>query len=137
MDLNIFEKATRQQLRFPSPIGDLDVESLWHFPLLAKGDKVDLDTIARAISAELRDVGDGGFVKTDKPDPRVEALTTKLEVLKRIIEVKEAEKAAAETAILKADQKRRLLAVLASKKEAELAGQSVEEIQRQIDALGI
>jgi hypothetical protein len=124
-------------LRFPSSIGDLTVEALWQLPLLAKpgSSKVDLDTIARACNAELREIGDVTFVKTDKPDPQVANLTMKLDVLKRIIEVKEAEKDAAEKAAVNAERKRKLLAALTAKEEAALVGMSAAEIEAEIAKL--
>src|SRR5262245_27964224 len=133
--MSIFERATRQKLRFASSVGDLNVEQLWDLNLTAKADKPDLDKLARAVHAELKGIEDGSFVDI-KPDPRKGELELKLDILKRIIEVKKADKAAAEKRAENAEQKRRLLAALDSKKEAELAGMSKEQLEEAIAKLG-
>jgi hypothetical protein len=133
--MTIFERATRQKLRFASSVGDLNVEQLWDLPLTAKADKPDLDKLARAVHAELKSIEDGSFVDV-KPDPRKGELELKLDILKRIIEAKKADKAAAEKRAENAEQKRRLLAALDSKKEAELAGMTREQLEEAIAKLG-
>jgi hypothetical protein len=134
--MSIFERASRERLRFASSIGDLTTEQLWDLPLTAKSaDRPDLDKLARAVHSELKSLEEGSFV-TLKPDPRKIDLELKLDILKRIIEVKLADKAAAEKAAQDAERKRKLLAALASKEEAELTGMTKEQLEAEIAKLG-
>ena len=130
--MSIFERASRAKLRFESPVGDLTTEQLWDLPLTSvKSERPNLDAIARAVNRELKSIEEGSFVEL-KPDPRKSALELKLDVAKRVIEVKLADKAAAEAAAANAERKRKLLAALASKEEAELVGMTREQIEAEI-----
>lgn len=129
--MNIFERASRKKLRFASCVGDLTTEQLWELPLTAKGDKIDLDKMARGVNSELKSLVEGSFV-TLTPDPRKTELELKLDILKHVIDAKLADKAAAEKATQNAERKRKLLAALASKEEADLAGMTREQIEAEI-----
>lgn len=133
--MDIFERASRTQLRFSSSVGDLTTEQLWCLPLTAKGEKVDLDKLARATHKELKERDEVSFVDT-KPDPRKTELELRLEILKHVIESKLADKAAAEKAAQTAERKRKLMAALASREEADLSGMTREQIEAEIAALG-
>ena len=45
--MNIFERASRRKLRFDTVVGLLATEQLWELPLTAKGERPDLDKLAR------------------------------------------------------------------------------------------
>lgn len=77
---------------------------------------------------------EGSFVNL-KPDPRKADLELQLAILKRVIEVKLADRAAAEKAAVDAERKRVLLAALANKTAEELAGLSKEQLEAEIAAL--
>jgi hypothetical protein len=132
--MNIFERASRAKLRFPSSVGDLTTEQLWDLPLTAKNERPNLDFLARAIFSELKSLDEGSFV-TLKPDPRKIDLELRLDILKHVIAAKLEDKAAAEKAAENAERKRKLLSALASKEEAELAGMSKEQIEAEIAKL--
>jgi len=135
---NIFETATRKKYRFASAKGELSTEQLWDLPLVATGAtrevKTDLDTIARSINAELKSIGEGSFVSA-KPDPRVGELEAKLEILKHIIGVKQAEIAAAAKRASNAEERRKLLEAYAAKESEEITKLSKDEILKRLDAL--
>jgi hypothetical protein len=132
--MNIFERASRQKLRFQSHVGELSTEQLWDLPLTSKDGRVNLDAIARAIHAELKGLEEVSFVEC-KPDPRKDELELDLEVLKHIIAVKVAEKDAATMAVAKAQRRAKLLAALASKEEDELADMSKNDLMAELSAL--
>lgn len=132
--MTIFEQAARDKLRFASSVGDLTTEQLWDLPLTAKGERPDLDRIARATHAELKDIAEGSFVDLT-PDPRKDALELKLEILKHVIAAKLAEREAAKKSAENAERKRRLLSSLAAKEEQTLLGMSREEIEAEIAKL--
>lgn len=129
--MNIFERASRNKLRFATSIGELTTEQLWDLALTARGERPDLDKIARAVNSELRDIAEGSFVNL-KPDPRKADLELKLDILKHVIAAKVAIAEAAEKAAENAERKRKLLAALSAKEDAALAGMSREEIEAEI-----
>lgn len=129
--MNIFERASRAKLRFESSVGLLLTEQLWDLPLVAKGDRPDLDRLSRGINHELRSLAEESFVNL-KPDPRKDDLQLQLDILKHVIDAKLTAKAAAEKAAENAERKRKLLSALASKEEAELSGMTREQIEAEI-----
>lgn len=132
--MNIFERAARNQLRFDSSVGLLTTEQLWDLPLTAKGERPDLDKLARAVNSELKSIEEGSFVNL-KPDPRKIELELRLDILKHVIQSKLDAKAAAEKAAENAERKRKLLSALATKEEAQLVGMSKEQIEAEIAKL--
>lgn len=132
--MDIFEKACRNKLRFESQIGLLNAEQLWDLPLTAKGERPDLDKLARAVHLELKGLDEVSFVNLT-PDPRKSEMELQLDILKYIISAKLSAKAEAEKAADNAERKRRLLAALASKEDADLAGMSKEQIEAEIAKL--
>lgn len=132
--MNIFERASRCKLRFESSVGDLSTEQLWDLPLTAKGERPDLDKLARRVSRELREMEESSFVKKE-PDVNKIRMELRLEILKYVIESKLADEATAAKAVETQERKRKLLAALASKEEAALAGMSREEIEAEIAKL--
>ena len=133
--MDIFEQAARKKLRFASNVvGDVTVEDLWDLPLTAKAGRPDLDSIARATFSDLKSIEEGSFVEL-RPDPRKDQLTLKLDIVKHVIAAKIAEREAAKTAAEKAERKRKLLEVLAAKKDQELLGKTREELEAEIVSL--
>lgn len=132
--MNVFERAARNKLRFPSSVGELTTEQVWDLPLTHKGDKPNLDSLARAVNAELKSIDDESFV-IQKPDPRKTELALQLEILKHVIAAKLADKDRAEKTAANAERKRKLLAALDAKEESALVGMSKEEIEAEIAKL--
>jgi hypothetical protein len=129
--MNIFERAARGKLRFPSGVGMLMAEQLWDLPLTSRKSGADLDSTARAIFTELKSLEEGSFVKVT-PDPRKTDLELQLEIVKFVIADKIAAAERAQKAAENAERKRKLLAALSAKQEAELIGMSKEEIEAEI-----
>jgi len=130
---NLFLQATREKFRFESPKGDLSVEQLWDLPLTSRTG-FDLDTVAKAVNADLKASNEESFVNVNN-NPAVSRLQAKLEVVKAIIEVKLAQAEATKKRAEKAAERQRLMEVLHSKKDQELQGLSVEEIERRLSQL--
>ena len=130
---NLFMQATREKFRFQSNKGDLSVEQLWDMPLTSCTG-FDLDTVAKAVNSDLKGANEESFVNTTN-NPAVSRLQNKLEVVKAIIEIKLAEAEAAKKRAEKAAERQRLMEVLHSKKDQELQGLSVEEIERRLSQL--
>ena len=130
---NLFLQATREKFRFQSGKGELSVEQLWDMPLTSRTG-FDLDTVAKAVNSDLKGANEESFVNTTN-NPAVSRLQNKLEVVKAIIEIKLAEAEAAKKRAEKAAERQRLMEVLHSKKDQELQGLSVEEIERRLSQL--
>uniref|UniRef100_A0AB39CEW9 Uncharacterized protein n=1 Tax=Pseudomonas phage HRDY3 TaxID=3236930 RepID=A0AB39CEW9_9VIRU len=129
---NIFEQATRKKIRFETNRGVFQVEDLWDLPLTAKGDRVNLDAIAVELHDKIEAQGTKSFVKAAKKD---EILNLKFEIVKHIIETKEAE---AEAKVAENDKqaKREQFDILIKQAELnELAGKSPAELKAMRDAL--
>ena len=133
--MNIFEVASRKKFLYDTEIGQLNTEQLWDLPLQSKRDgRADLDKTARVIFQELKGLEETSFVDT-APNPRKADLEVKLEIVKHIIAVKQAENKAAVEKAEKAERKRKLLEALANKEDQELAGKSREQLEAEIAAL--
>lgn len=132
--MNIFERASRNQLRFATDRGELTTEQLWQLPLTARGGKLDLDTLAQAIALQLRDMDAGSFVKKEPNQAKID-MELRLEILKHIIESKLADEKRAEETAVRAERKRKLLAALNNQEDAALASMSRAEIEAEIAKL--
>lgn len=137
--MNIFERASRAALRFPSVKGELTTEDLWNLPLVAstratRDVKVDLDTVARTVNSNLKNVTEESFVNL-KPDPRKTTFELQLEIVKHIIESKMSDQAAAESRAAKAEQRRILIEALSTKQNEKVGAMSEEEIKAKLAEL--
>ncbi len=130
--MNIFEKATKQALRFPSTRGGLTVEQLWTLPLVSSisgGDT--LDSIAVIIHKELQLMGETSFVE-EKPKPTKTKLNLMMKIIKHIIEEKQSEAREAREGLIRAAKKERLIKALSTE---ELSDMTKEELIKSLDEL--
>lgn len=131
--MNIFEQASRQQLRFYTPIGQLATDDLWNLPLKAARNKVSLDEVAKDLHRQLKECEETSFVEPATTTDEV--LQLKFDIVKHVIGVRLAENAAAAEARYKSAEKQKLLEILARKQDASLETLSEDEIRAKIDAL--
>lgn len=135
---NIFEQASRKQLRIETPQGRISVEDLWTLPLTSATKPLTLDNLARALNAELKSLTEeDSFVP--QPDKKTSAkralLQLQFDIVKHVIGVLVVERDAKAAAQERAEKKQRLLGLLAQK-DAEAESQMTrEEILAQIEAL--
>ena len=122
-----FEQASRLKLRFTTTKGQLSVEDLWELSLDS------LDTIAKAVNRQLKASEEDSFVKvrtrTNTED------TLRLEILKRVIEVKLQEAEEKKNRTEKAAQLALLRELKANKALQELQSLTSAEIESRIAAL--
>lgn len=130
--MNIFEQASRQQLRFPSDRGVLTVEQLWTLPLQSKSG-FDLDSIAKAVSKTLKENAEESFVTTVSPANTTATLA--LDILKHIIAVKLDENAKARAALERKAEREKLLGVLERKQDEALGSLSLDEVKKRLAEL--
>jgi hypothetical protein len=131
--VNIFEYATRNKLRFASIRGLLTTEQLWELPLQSK-EGFDLDSVAKTANMALRAEGEESFVSTT-PAPKKRELEIALEVVKHIIAFKLEQAEMVRLRKARADERERLLNILASKEEQALNELTPDEIRKRLDAL--
>ncbi|MNQ55358.1 hypothetical protein D3C85_694510 [compost metagenome] len=127
---NLFELASRQKIRFASSKGDLTVEQLWDLPLSSKVG-FDLDSVAREVNSKLKAAGEESFVET-RVNLAKARLELAMELVKHIIGVRLAEREANLKSMENKAERARLTEILHSKKDDELKGLSVEELEARI-----
>lgn len=130
---DIFLYATRNKLRFASVRGELSVEQLWDVPLRSK-DSFNLNWIAISASKALKEVSEENFVETTRTTENTR-LETALEIVKHVIATKLTEEEAAKKRAANAQEKQKLLRILAEKQEGKLSELSEKELQEKIAAL--
>lgn len=132
-EVNMFERATRTKLRFPSSHGLLSVEDLWTLNLKnARGPS--LNEVAQLCDQALKQEPATKSFVDDNPDVDP-ALQLRMDIVLHIIDIKKSEAAARETANAKAAQKQKLLGLLDQAQNAELAKKTPEELRAMLDAL--
>jgi hypothetical protein len=134
-EINMFELATRQKLRFPSTKGLLTVEQLWDVPLRSQDD-FNLDSIAKGVNKTLKALTEESFVSTERTPAHSKAEAT-LEIVKHIIQVKLAEEETAKRRAANKAEREKLLAILAEKQDGKLSELSERDLQKRINALDV
>jgi hypothetical protein len=132
--MSMFEKATRLKLRFASNKGDLTVENLWELPLQSRTG-FDLDNVAKAANNELKSLSEESFVSTTN-NPAKNLAQLKLDIVKRVIEVKIAENEEQRNAAQKSAERQRLLEALNNSEQQELQKLTPDEIRKRLAELG-
>jgi len=123
----LFVIAARKKFRFETTKGHLVVEDLFDLSLES------LDAIAVNLDKKIENGGKKSFI--GKRDTSASENESKLEIVKFVIQAKLEEADARKTRAEKASQKEFLASLLEKKRMAQLEGLSIEEIQKQIDAL--
>lgn len=128
MEKNLFEAASKMKLRFSSNKGMITSEDLWDLSL------ADLDEMARETYKRVRD--DMDHVSFVRPVSKVDSTDLlRLDILKRVIEVKMEERDAAEKAVLQNAKKQRILNIMAEKEDENLKGASLEDLRQMLAEL--
>ena len=131
--MNLFEIATKHRYRYPSVKGLMSTEDLWALPLKSANGP-SLNTIAIALSKSIKDSGEESFVDSVTPENTV--LKQKLEIVKRVIEVKQEENRTRVVAKANREQKQKILGIIADKEDETLRnGTSLVELQAMADKL--
>lgn len=131
--MNIFEKASRVSLRFPSNKGLLAAEQLWGIPLQSKNG-FDLDSIAKSVNSVLKTGAETSFVSTASSPAQDEA-QLQMDILKYVIADRLAENEAARGAAARKAERERLVGILGDKQEEDLRKLSADELAARIAKL--
>lgn len=127
---DLFQIAARKKYRYASKAGLLNTEDL--FDLDLKHERAaSLDDVARRLSRELRERNEETFIEPKRDDVTA-LLERKLGVVKLVIAYRLQVAADREQAMIKQEQKRKLLDILGEKADEELKSMSKEEIEAQL-----
>lgn len=129
----MFEKASREKIRFETPKGSLTVEDLWDLPLSSASGKANLDDIARVLNKQLKETEDESFVVKVKKNDNI--LRLKFDIVKHVIDVRLAESDEAEQRKVAKQKKDRLLAIIAQKEDEKLFSSSLDELKAMVESL--
>ncbi len=130
---DLFVEASRKAFRYTSIRGELTTEQLWDLPLTSRSG-FDLDSVAKAVNADLKAETEESFVSTIA-NPRKGDLETKLEVVKFIIADKIAEAERAAQRIDKMRQRAEILDAIAAKDKQSLSDASKDELLKKLAEL--
>lgn len=125
--MNNFEKATRLRLRFETSRGNLNVEDLWKLPL------AELDKLAISLNKQLKEASEESFIKAKSKNNVL--LELRFDIVKHIIETLLSEDEERKKAADKKAKREQLLELIARKKNQELEGKSVEELEAELSKL--
>ncbi len=123
----LFITAARKKYRFDSSKGQINAEDLFDCNLSA------LDSIAVALDDKIQKAGRKSFVGKKLSSTGDDE--NKLEIVKFVIETKQAEEDARKVRAEKQTQKEFLTKLLQQKKMEQLESLSAEDIQKQLDSL--
>lgn len=136
MELTIFEKATRQALRFEMPVGLVTVEDLWNLPLSAKEGRSNLDQLAQGLHRQLKAASDEvSFVDQAAAGAGNADLQLRFDVVKRIIDVRVDERNAARAEADRREKKQRIMELIAKKQDEKLSAASEEELRQMLETV--
>ena len=125
--MNIFEQTTRIGLRFESKRGLISVEDLWKLPLTTRNDD-SLDGIGVSIIKKLKEQATESLVSVPSAVNAVDEL--RLEIIKHIIAVKQAEIKAKERKEATRSEVNKIDAVIEAKKQKILEETPIEELEK-------
>lgn len=128
MSENIFEKATRLNVRFEYK-GLIGLEDLWDLSLEA------LDSIYTKLMASAKRSNEESLLKTRKSEDKLTDL--KIEIVKHIFEVKQEEEVNRKLLAKKRQQKDFLKGVLEQKQNQAVLDMPIEKIQEMLDGLDV
>ena len=126
----MFEKASRQKLRFDTPKGQLSVEDLWDLPLHSLTGKANLDDIAHVLDTDLKAGTSKSFV--NKATSADEVLKLKFDIVIHVINTRLDEREAANKIAEKREQKQKIMAIIEQKKDAALSEASLADLEQML-----
>ena len=124
--MSMFEIAARKKYRFPFR-GSISVEDLWDLTL------AELDAIYRLLNKAAKSEKEDESLLSEKTENT--DLLNKIDIVKYVFSTKKAEQEAQAAAADKKRQKEKLLEMISQKKDAALAGKSIEELTAMVENL--
>ena len=130
----MFEKAIFNKYRFSTPKGNLTTEDVCDLPLTSKSG-CSLDDLARSLNKQIRELKEESFV-TVRSTSTTE-LETKLEIVKRVIQVRLEAIEKRRNMAKNKEKKERYLRLIADKENDAAAGLSIEELRKLVDEIEV
>ena len=127
MEKNIFEIAVREKYTYNFR-GLIKTEDLYDLKL------TDLDTIYKGLKSDLAQLGEDSLIDSVDTEAK-ETINNKIEIVKAVVDYKREVKKNLEEAKTKAETKRRLKDLIAQKKNEELEGKSLDELEAMLATL--
>ena len=124
-EINIFQYAAKNKLRFPYR-GSITVEDLYELPVEA------LDSIYKTLKREEKNTNEESLLETSKPNKELEV---KIEIIKTIVEEKQAAANKAKKAAATRAKKQRIMEAIAKKDEEAMDSATKEELQAMLEEL--
>ena len=124
--MKIFEKATREKIRFEYK-GNLSVEDLWDL------DVTELDEIFKKLNVEKKSMSEDSLL--EKETEQNTLLNTKIKLIKYIVGVKIEELEKQKLASEKKAKKEKIMEILADKQYSELENKSSDELKEMLNSL--
>lgn len=125
-ETNIFEVATRQKYRFPYK-GSISVEDMWDLPVTA------LDSVFKTLNAKAKQAQEESLLESKTKEDEETAI--KIQIVRHIVGMKQAEALAREKAKENKEMKQRLLEIKASREDKRLEDLSDAELDKLIAEL--
>lgn len=123
----MFEKAAKSKLRFPTPVGYITTEQLWDLPLTSNIGRPNLNDLAKDLNRQIKESSEESFVETKS---KVAAeLQLAFDLVLYVIGLKKAENEANALAATKKQQRQRIMEIIAEKRDDTLKGKSLEELE--------
>lgn len=122
---NIFEVATRKKYRYPYK-GMITTEDLWDLPLTA------LDSIYKTLNKQAKQSQEESLLSTSATN---ETLENQIAIIKYIVATKQQEQVDRLKEKERAEQKQKIMEILADKQDETLKGKSVEELQKMLEEM--
>lgn len=123
---NIFEVATRNKYRFPYR-GQISVEDMWDLPV------TELDKIFKTLNKQVKTSQEESLLEMKSKEDEV--LETQIEIVRRIVSIKQQEANERLREIERKVQKQRIMEIMADKQDEVLKGKSIDELQKMLDEL--
>ena len=124
MEVNIFEYAVRNKVRFPFR-GLISVEDLWDLSL------ANLDSIYKSLNKQAKQSDEESLLST-KTDVDAE-LEIKINIVKYIVSTKLEERKARENDTMKKIQKQKIMSAIAAKEDEVLQNSSIEDLKKMLN----
>lgn len=124
MEVNIFEYAVRNKVRFPFR-GLISVEDLWDLSL------ANLDSIYKSLNKQAKQSDEESLLST-KTNVDAE-LEIKINIVKYIVSTKLEERKARENENMKKIQKQKIMSAIAAKEDEALQNSSVEDLKKMLN----
>lgn len=123
---DLFERATRQKLRFETTAGNISVEDIWSLPL--SSGKVNLNDLAKALNKEIKTFDEEDFVNKTS-NSKNDDIKLKFDIILHVIKYKTEEAEAKERATLTLEKRRSIQALIEKKESEQLENLSIEELK--------